>query len=420
MTENQKPATEPSSLPGGLIPPEQWKLPETSVRRTVKGGIRHLLDQLRAGISVEDEPFQSLDDLPVLSASQRHRFAPEPDFAAVANTILEQLTSDHSGNSAVGTVRLIVAPPFSGIREALARLPVVSGKESEQSGWRVVAPPDELLMDDASARQWWDRQDLEEPWVIPELADFWLRHTSGLALVRELLRRLSAGAAGQGIVGCSSWCWQFWRGYCPDLHVSPRCPAPLDAEHLGCWLEALSHQSGRKPVIARMTNDGLYVLPLEDDRAGKKLKRSTFLRDLASTSRGIHGVALAIWQRALRARPEEEADQESDTVVEGSSRLPQCWVAPLEQLSFPVMPQSNGRELGFVLHALLLHDGLNETSLELVTGLSNDGIAHVLSRLMRADIVSRADPAGHWHVTALGYLTVRRHLQSWGFPVDGF
>eukprot|EP00163_Fabomonas_tropica_P034282 TRINITY_DN9412_c0_g1_i1.p1 TRINITY_DN9412_c0_g1~~TRINITY_DN9412_c0_g1_i1.p1 ORF type:complete len:297 (-),score=14.22 TRINITY_DN9412_c0_g1_i1:420-1310(-) len=294
------------------------------------------------------------------------------------------------------------------------------GDENNQTAWRVIAPPDELLMDDVSARQWWDRQDLEQPWVIPELADFWLRHTSGLALVKELLSRLSAGTAGPGIVGCSSWCWQFWRGYSPDLHISPRCPAPLDAEKLGLWLEELSHQSGRRPVIARMTNDGLYVLPLEDDRAGKKLKRSSFLRDLASTSRGIHGVALAIWQRALRARPEEEAEQEEDAVVDGKGRFPQCWVAPLDQLSFPVMPQSNGRELGFVLHALLLHDGLDESSLSLVAGLSDHVVAHVLSRLARADIVSCSEPGGHWHVTALGYLTVRRHLQSWGFPVDGF
>ncbi|KEF31474.1 hypothetical protein D777_01823 [Marinobacter nitratireducens] len=419
MTESQKPAIEPSILPGGLIAPDQWKLPETSVRRSMKGGVRHLLDQLRAGISVEEEPFRSLDDLPLLSPSRRQRLAPEPDYSTLSESILTDLDASKSESSDPRSVAFLVAPPFSGFREALVRVPIVSGtRDNDDCEWRVLAPPDSLLMDDARARQWWDKQDLSQPWVIPELADFWLRHTSGLALVRELLRRISAGEAGQGIVGCSSWCWQFWQSYCPDMYLSPRCPAPLDATSLGRWLEGLACQSGDMVLTARMTHDGQYVLPLDDGKDGQKQKHSAFLRDLAATSRGIHGVALAIWQRSLRARPEDDADQKEEASREGNG--PHCWVAPLEQLSFPIMPQSQGRSLGFVLHALLLHDGLDENSLTLVTGLWEHEVVHILARLSRADIVVRSESAPTWHVTALGYLTVRRHLQSWGFPVDGF
>ena len=51
-------------MPGGLIPVEQWKVPETSVRRSLKDALRHALAQIRAGVVAEKEVFESLDNLP--------------------------------------------------------------------------------------------------------------------------------------------------------------------------------------------------------------------------------------------------------------------------------------------------------------------------------------------------------------------
>lgn len=42
-------------MPGGLIPVEQWKVPETSVRRSLKDALRHALAQIRAGVVAEKE-----------------------------------------------------------------------------------------------------------------------------------------------------------------------------------------------------------------------------------------------------------------------------------------------------------------------------------------------------------------------------
>ncbi|WP_372985877.1 hypothetical protein [Marinobacter sp.] len=409
------------SLPGGLVPVDQWKLPESSVRRTLKDALRHLMAQLRAGISPDEEPFQSLDDLPSLSDKQTGHIAPNPDFTCLAQAVLASLDELRQAEALHRDVALLVAPPFAGIREALVRLPGLGAGagEGKAGRWHLVAPPDNLLMNREEARRWWDGQDLSGPWVIPELADFWLRHSSGFAVVRELLQRVASGQVGPGLVGCSSWCWQFWESYLPDAHFGALTTAPLDAERLGHWLEYLASSRGQRPITARMTNDGLYVLPVENPPDVGRRKHSGFLRDLATASRGIPGVALSIWQHSLRARPEDDMEA-AEGGGEQKSQGRSCWVVPLDQLSLPAMPKSADRAIGFVLHALLLHDGLDDERIALVTGIRQPELQLALARLARADVVFFGEASGRWHVTPLGYPTVRRHLQGWGYPVDAF
>jgi len=406
-------------LPGGLIPVDQWKLPGSSVQRTLKDALRYLMAQLRAGISPDEEPFQSLDDLPALSDKQIRHIAPNPDFTCLAQAVLTSLGELRQAQALHRDVALLVAPPFAGIREALVRLPGLEAGEGKDAPWHLIAPPDNLLMNREEACRWWDNQELSGPWVIPELADFWLRHSSGFALVRELLQRVASGQVGSGLVGCSSWCWQFWESYLPDALFGALTTAPLDAERLGHWLEHLAVSRHQRPITVRMTNNGLYVLPVGNPPDVGKRKHSDFLRDLATASRGIPGVALSIWQHSLRARPEDEMEEAGDGGEQkGQGRS--CWVVPLDQLSLPAMPKSTSRAIGFVLHALLLHDGLDEERIALVTGIGEPELQLALARLVRAEMVSFGEASGRWHVTPLGYPTIRRHLQGQGYPVDGF
>ena len=130
-------------------------------------------------------------------------------------------------------------------------------------------------------------------------------------------------------------------------------------------------------------------------------------------------MALAIWQHALRARPEESAEAEEQATDE-AVRYRECWVVHMDQLSLPTMLQTYDRAIGFILHALLLHDGLDEERLVMVSDVRGAPLQLALSRLARADIIERGDASRHWRVTPLGYPTVRRHLLSWGYPVDEF
>lgn len=430
MNNNTNETQADPCLPGGLLPLEQWTLPQTSVHRSLKDAIRHALQQLRAGMSQTEEPFESMDQLPELSGTQKSWLVPEPDYSGQATAIACELKRARAEGSLSREVVCLVAAPFSGVEQALAHFSQPDQLDSsEASGetWRVISPPDTLLFDYQAASEWWDKQNLSLPWVIPELSDFWLRRLSGLALIKELFRRIANGSAGVGIVGCSSWCWRYWGHYLENAQMSPLSPAPMESERLGGWFTHRASGNGRSPVIARMTDDGSYVLPLaetseaEKENSSKKRKYSTFLRDLAATSRGNPGVALAIWQRSLRARPDDDASvDDADEKTKRQHRTADCWVVPLAQLSLPTMPQSQESVTGFVLHALLLHNGLDEASLEAVSGVSGYQLSLVLSRLKRAELVIYDQSDEHWRVTAIGYPTVRRHLQSWGFPVDQF
>ncbi|WP_304104948.1 hypothetical protein [Marinobacter antarcticus] len=436
MKDNANENTIDPCLPGGLMPADQWTLPETSVRRSLKDAIRHALMQLQAGVSQAEESFENMDQLPELSTAQQRRLAPEPDYSHQALAIACALECARSEGSLSREVICLVAPPFSGLQQALAHFsePFRSdNRENSVDALRVISPPDTLLLDDQAAREWWDNQDLSRPWVIPELADFWLRCLSGLALVKELFRRIANGDAGAGIVGSSSWCWQYWGHYIENAHMSPWTTAPMNSERLGVWFSHLAAGGSKSSITAKMTDNGLYVLPLvepEEVPSGKdsnehkesnKRKYSTFLRDLSATSRGNPGVALAIWQRSLRARPDEDARlDDADQKSQAQNLNADCWVVPLNRLSLPLMPQSKESVTGFVLHGLLLHNGLDAPSLESVTGVSAHELSMVLSRLKRAELVAFDQACQCWRVTAIGYPTARRHLQSWGFPVDQF
>lgn len=401
-------AQENPCLPGGLIALDQWKTPETSVQKTLRSGLRDILQQLRAGMTPEDQAFESLDDLPALSHAKLGRYAPQPEAGELAGAINECLASLRQGGTHNRQVSFLVAPPFSGIQGAL-----------RASGLRVISPPDNLLMAEKDIPGWWDEQLAGDDWVVPELADFWLRHRSGMGLLKEFFARVAMEGAGKGMVGCSSWCWQFWVQYLPELHVAPLTVAPLTDDRLTRWLAFLASGKAGGPLTARMTNDGLYVLPAPEE--GCERKYSDFARDLATMARGNRGVAHAIWQRTLRARAEEDTENgDKEEKKDSSANGPSCWVAPLEQLSLPAVPQSNGRQPGHILHALLLHNGLTSEQLQLVTGWPGQEISLSLARFQRADLVRQGDTVGAFRVTPLGYPAVRKYLQSRGYPVDGF
>lgn len=392
-------------LPGGLIPLDQWRVPETSVRRTLRSALRDILDQLKAGIHPDDQAFKSLDDLPALSEYQLSRYAPVPDGKVFGRELVSQLESLDRNGGQSRRCRVLVAPPYSGVAEAL-----------RCSGKRVIVPPENLLMTESEIVAWWDDQLGEAGWVIPELADFWIRHRLGLGLVRELLARVAMDQVGEGIVGCSSWCWHFWGQFLPDLYLAPLTPGPLTADRLSLWLEHLAGDPPAGKLVARMTRDGSYVLPAPSGEEGDR-KYSEFARDLATLSRGNPGVALAIWRRTLRARPEEDADKKDDGTPVPVGR--QCWVAPLDQLSLPAVPQSSTSQSGHIIHALLLHNGLTVGQLALAAGLSGQALRVALARLQRADVVVVGED-GVYQVSPLAYPGVRRYLQSKGYPVDGF
>jgi len=391
------------ALPGGLVPLDKWQPPETSVHRTLRSAFLDIVGQLRPGLGADDSAFRSLDQLPPLSPADLDEVAPDPDPAVLARALLAWLCDEHDSVPS-GRTPVLVFPPFSGVPEALAC-----------SGRRILMPPDRWMPEPEAAR-WWDEVLAGEPWVLPDLADFWFCHRAGLALVREFLSRLALDQVGDGLVGCSGWCWAFWTRYWPGLPVVPLTPAPLTGERLTRWLSFLSRDANGRAVTARMSHDGLYVLPADD--ADSNCRYSSFARDLAALSRGNPGVALAIWRQQLRSLPDDDSEHEIPDTDTGAGR--QCWVAPLGQASLPALPAEADLHTGHVLHALLLHNGLRPDELAVVTGLPAQEVRLALAPLVRAGLAAPDEGSGCYRVRPLGYPAVRRYLQARGYLLDAF
>jgi len=402
-----------------FVSPDKRVLPATSVRRTLRSGLSGLAERLRPTyILGEAEPFRPRDDLTPLSRRQLEGVVPPPDWQPACES-LDRALEDWRGTwGEHQAAALLVAPPFSGHREMLSGL-------AQARGWQLIEPPSvpQILAGD---HHWLSQFDGETPWVLPELSHCFLRHVHGLGLLRHFLSRVWSGEFGVGVIGCESWAWEYWRCVMPNLKPSQLTVQAMDHQRLGSWFQALADRSGRRPVRFRQADTGHWVLAerAENPLPPRGHKHSGFLKDLAAYSRGLPGVAWALWRLALRAEPETEvaASEESETAETAESghqaAARSIWVTGWDMIKPPSVPQVMPPAAGLVLHALLLHGGLDAENLVRVTSLDADSVCQILHLLARAELIEDV-PRG-WSVTALGYPNVRRHLSGQGLPVDTF
>lgn len=398
-------------LPGGLIPLTEWSLPAASVQHTLKDALRTAWGRVQESLQPSDDDFRVDEGIASLSPYQLRRFAPDPDWELRSQSL--GIALDERVEQARDATLALVAPPHSGLHRPLLAL-------AEKRQWTIIHPPESLLLSEHEAAEWWQRQPMAGPWLITELGHFWLRHRSGLALLKAFFVALADGRFGPGVVGCSSWCWSFWQRYLGSLPVAACTPAPLYEAELACWLTALPGYANARSLAVRTSNSGHWVLPPKQEGDDRSRKFSSLLKDLAALSRGNPGVALALWRKALRAKPDESLEQSTTQDAESSpwSGGRECWAVPLDQLPLPTLSPTAPRSATAILHALLLHDRLPEASLALVAGLSAAELAVQLRALCRSELVEQTESG--WQVTACGYPAVRRQLQSTGYPVDGF
>lgn len=403
-----------------FVPPDRRVLPATSVRRTLRTGLSGLLERLRPSYFLgEAEPFRPRDDLTPLSPHQLERISPSPDWQPAAALLGAKLDEWLETWGGVQSAALMVGPPFTGHGEILSEL-------CRSRQWRLIeAPtPSQILTGD---ERWFHQFDGNTPWVLPELAHCYLRHVQGLGLARHFLSRVWSGDFGPGLIGCQSWAWQYWRHVMPNLWPSQLSPQALDHRRLGAWLRTLADSGAGRPIRFRQADTGDWVLSARTDSlpAPKGRKQSGFLKDLAAYSRGLPGVAWALWRLALRSEPETEvavSDEAADPAEPSneprSEETLTVWVTAWDLVKPPSVPHEMPPDAGLILHALLLHAGLDADNLGRVTGLDQDSVMQVLHLLARAELI--ATGARGWEVTALGYPNIRRYLSGRGLPTDAF
>lgn len=425
MTDEQKQEKQPS-----LVALDHWSLPSSSVQRTLKDGLKGFVDRIRQTTWLDDNPTQDADKLRPLSKRRLARWTPPPEWDRGLAGFADAIDDWQQRWADIQPVSFVVAPPFTGVQTSLERL-------CSDRGWKLIAPPESYSIHRAEETQkWWSQFEGDTPWVLPELAHCWLRTPSGLRLIRRLLGAAASGELGKGIVGSSSWTWKYWSHLMPELRFAVLTPQAYDHNRLGQWFRDLSQYQSQAEVHFRLTTNGSWVvMPADglnkngDNKRAQKV--SSFLRDLASWSRGIPEVAWSVWRDSLRTEPEEDLDeavlQDGDDGEEntntGTSKASangyqHGWVIPWSQVTLPSLPPGESRPLAFLLHSMLLHGGLDNERLEVTSGLSSDDVRICLHSLQRAELV--ASHARGWFITPRGYPAIRRYLLTEGFMVDGF
>ncbi len=373
---------------------------------SVRRGFRSLVRRIRGEDRSGDSPIGD-DDLLALPDDVRSRVVPPIDWHAAASGLQETLLPWLEADNPRKPVVFFVAPPHSGRPEILHEWASIAGAA-------VVPQPTDVEVA-GNEKRWFRSWPGHGPWVLPRLEKCFIRDAEGLDLVGGILARVLSGEFGRGVVGCDSWAWAFlqhvWLGR-PSYTITLDA---IDHDRLARLLCPATGADGREPGPRfRRADNGADVLvdPSDEPRRGSI---DAFLRHLAAYSRGNIGVAAAIWNSSLRTLPERDAAGAKDTHAERRSTV---WVTPWAELDQPSIPDGAGEAALFVMHALLLHDGLAMDRLSAILPAGIAAVTEALIYLAEAGIVDEAD--GVWRVTPGGYPAVRARLHASDYLVDAF
>jgi hypothetical protein len=357
----------------------------------------------------QDSPLWAQDKLLSLPQCQLERIASPPDWERSANLLNAAIENWLKQESPDFPVIITVGPPHSGNAETLMAW-------AKLQSWRTLEgpSPEQILAGDES----WimELRGDGSPWVFPTLEKVYLRHTEGLKLLRIFLDHVCSGKIGRGIVACDSWAWAYlshlWRGRTPTT-LSLQA---LDQKRLANYFQGLVSATNTSNILFRQSDNGHYVLPPIDSEAPAE-ENSNFLQIIAAHSRGIPGVALAIWRASMQAEPDEK---ESSVADKKEITLPfqTRWIMPWDQIKRPSLPDAAGCDEAFVLQTLLLHNGLAIDVLQRLLPMPPNQVLETIYRLEEDELVNQEQTV--WHVTPQGYPAVRQFLATNNYLVDQF
>lgn len=408
MTSSSSPQQEATPL-WSYVPIADYTLPSAPVTDTARKG----LAQLVRFLGRDDLELKSLlkaeDELQTLTQRQLDLIAPVPDWSSAVKALGIELEGWLHQSSADQQILFLIGPPYSGITEVVSTT-------AEQQSWRLLNPPS-LEQIWASDDKWFtDLSDDNTTWVLPALEKVYLRHVGGLDLIRRFLDRAFSSTSGRGIISCDSWAWAYLRQIWHGRQPVPLTLQAFDAPRLAKYIQNMADSAYKEDPHFRQADNGDYILPPQDaDEAS--FESSNYLTSLAAHSRGIFGVAWAVWRAILRAEPDELMSEQSET--DRRQHSPHAfWVTPWDQLKHPSLPDVADHNAAFVLHTLLLHAGLPLDLLLQLLPLSPNQTMETLFWLEKSGLVNQTNSV--WQVTALGYPAVRQFLQTNGYLVDRF
>ena len=402
-SENNQPLWQMVSLSDYVLP-----LPPT--REAAAKGITAFWRLIHSKNVKQKPPEKTEDQLLTFSETELARLVPAIDWHLGAESLDVKLKDWLTQKNKNSPICFLIGPPYGGHAYILNRW-------AEMHRMPVIEPPapEQILTQDES---WFsDWSDNERTWVLPSLERCYLRHADGLTVARRFFERALSGKLGSGLVGCDSWAWSFFKKVWSVPQPAVLTLQAFDSERLKAYLGELAVSSTLRPLRFRESDNGRDILSTSGVENIAVSETSPFLKQLAAHSRGILGVAWMYWRNSLCAAPNEtpESDPQAPK-AEHSLAQNTIWLRTgLKELEIPLGPN---QEIAFVLHCLLLHNGLPVDILVELLPLSREVVITTLNLLASASLVEAQNNA--WRVSALGYPVVRQFLKSNGYMVDLF
>lgn len=290
---------------------------------------------------------------------------------------------------------LFITPPHGGHADILSQW-------AEQQRVSCLAVPTYQELSNASL-DWIQHCENQRRWVLPALERCFLRHSQGLQGVREFLERALSGHLGRGVIGCDSWAYAYLQHAVGLEGIPVLTLQAMQGEQLATYFAEMANSGPGCPVVYS-TRTGKPILAGDSGQTAKESPVHKELQRLAAHCRGHLGIAWHYWRERLR-EPAEGSDADADA---------ELWL--LDALADAELPADTGDIATLVLHALLLHGGLEDQTLGDVLPFTHHEALNARLALARQGILSCHE--GRWQIAPLSYTSVRQLLMTRSYLVD--
>lgn len=335
------------------------------------------------GKNAAERQIKEEHELRALPEIRLGHLVPPVDWAPTASALAKKIGNQEA------PITFFITPPHGGHASVVSHW-------AEQSQITCIPPPSLREITDGDT-QWVDRCANQQRWAVPALERHFLRHSHGIQGIREFLERALSGRLGQGVIGCDSWTYAYLQQVIGIDGATVFTLQSMEGQQLSRYFTNIASSNGRYPAIYS-TRTGNQILPGEDDKRGKNPHKE--LQRLAAHCRGHVGIAWHYWRERLR---------EPSSGDEGA-----LWL--IDALAEAELPADTGDITTLVLHALLIHGGLDDQSLGQVLPFSHHEALNARLAMHRKGIVMSVD--GRWQVAPLSYASVRQLLASRNYLVD--
>ncbi|PRY66570.1 hypothetical protein B0H98_101564 [Vreelandella songnenensis] len=386
-------STKAVSAPWAVVALDEFTTPESTQASQWRRTWRAVASRMVGKRDAEQQAKQE-HELRMLPEIRLAHLVPSIDWSPAAEQLSRTLFQQKLESE---PVVFFITPPHGGHAAVVSHW-------ARQQGINEIAPPTYQALSDGCL-EWVEHCAPFKRWALPALERHMLRHSQGLQGVRAFLERAMSGRLGHGVIGCDSWTYAYLQ-HAVGVEGAPVFTLQaLEGEQLADYFSAIA-DSGKNGLAVYSTRTGKPVLASSDDsERARKAPVNKELQRLAAHCRGHLGVAWHYWREQLREPASRHGSED------GSHEL---WL--LDALADAELPAATGDVAMLVLHALLLHGGLDDQALGDVLPFSHHEALNARLALTRQGIVARQD--NRWQVAPLSYASVRQLLESRNYLVD--